>query len=68
MGSKGLLYDREWVLVSDTGVTIGQKREPSICLLKPYIDLTHRKIILSFPGSSHFSLLNIIIFVLLAES
>ncbi|XP_059179116.1 molybdenum cofactor sulfurase-like [Physella acuta] len=56
MGSKGLLYDREWVLVSDTGVTIGQKREPRICLLKPYIDLDSRKLILSFPDASPFEL------------
>lgn len=50
MSSKGLLYDREWVLVSDTGVTIGQKREPRICLLVPNIDLARKKLILSFPG------------------
>ncbi|KAI8767171.1 molybdenum cofactor sulfurase, partial [Biomphalaria glabrata] len=56
MSSKGLLYDREWVLVNDTGVTIGQKREPKICLLSPYIDLTNKKLILSFPGSSSFEL------------
>ncbi|KAH9492406.1 hypothetical protein Btru_051037 [Bulinus truncatus] len=56
MSSKGLLYDREWVLVSDTGVTIGQKREPKICLLTPYIDLTRGKLILSFPGASDFEL------------
>ncbi|CAG5130898.1 unnamed protein product [Candidula unifasciata] len=56
MSSKGLLYDREWVLVSDTGVTIGQKREPRICLLSPFIDLERRKLVLSFPGASPFEL------------
>ncbi|CAL1547716.1 unnamed protein product [Lymnaea stagnalis] len=56
MSSKGLLYDREWVLVSDTGVTIGQKREPKICLLSPFIDLTNRKLILSFQGAEPFEL------------
>ncbi|BFZ22694.1 hypothetical protein BsWGS_25733 [Bradybaena similaris] len=56
MCSKGLLYDREWVLVSDTGVTIGQKREPRICLLSPYIDLERKKLVLSIPGASPFEL------------
>ncbi|XP_012937737.1 molybdenum cofactor sulfurase, partial [Aplysia californica] len=56
MGTKGLLYDREWILVSDTGVTIGQKREPRICLLCPEINLSTRKLILSFPGASPFEL------------
>ncbi|XP_005112843.2 molybdenum cofactor sulfurase [Aplysia californica] len=56
MGTKGLLYDREWILVSDTGVTIGQKREPRICLLCPEINLHTRKLILSFPGASPFEL------------
>ncbi|XP_061178018.1 molybdenum cofactor sulfurase-like [Saccostrea echinata] len=39
IGSKGLLYDREWMIVSDNGVAISQKREPRLCLIKPSIDL-----------------------------
>ena len=56
MGEKGLLYDREWILVTDTGVTIGQKREPRICMLCPLIDLEMRRLILTFPGASPFYL------------
>ncbi|RUS71141.1 hypothetical protein EGW08_021094 [Elysia chlorotica] len=54
MGSKGLLYDREWVLVTDAGVTIGQKKIPQICMLRPHIDLESRRFTLNFPGKSDF--------------
>ncbi|GFO22945.1 molybdenum cofactor sulfurase [Plakobranchus ocellatus] len=56
MGSKGLLYDREWVLVTDAGVTIGQKRIPQICMLTPHIDLETRRFTLFFPGAQCFVL------------
>ncbi|GFR68356.1 molybdenum cofactor sulfurase, partial [Elysia marginata] len=56
MGSKGLLYDREWILVTDAGVTIGQKKIPQICMLTPHIDLETRRFTLFFPGAERFVL------------
>lgn len=56
MGTKGLLYDREWILVTDAGVTIGQKKIPQICMLTPHIDLETRRFTLFFPGAQCFVL------------
>ncbi|ESO86189.1 hypothetical protein LOTGIDRAFT_235545 [Lottia gigantea] len=47
--SKGLLYDRHWMIVSEAGVTISQKREPRLCLIKPFIDLHNNSIYLQYP-------------------
>jgi molybdenum cofactor sulfurtransferase len=48
----GLLYDRQWMIVSENGVTISQKREPKLCLIKPNIDLVNKTLTLTFPGNS----------------
>jgi molybdenum cofactor sulfurtransferase len=49
-GSKGLLYDREWMVVTPAGVCLTQKREPRLCLIRPSIDLNSRLLILHFSG------------------
>lgn len=54
-GPRGLLYDRTWMVVSDNGIALGQKREPRLCLLAPVIHLDSGKLELSFPGT-HASL------------
>lgn len=58
-GSKGLLYDREWMVVTPAGVCLTQKREPKLCLIRPSIDLSSRLLILHFSGELHivFSIL-----------
>jgi molybdenum cofactor sulfurtransferase len=35
----GLLYDREWSLIDETGAYINQKKMPHLCFLRPHIDL-----------------------------
>ncbi|PVD35835.1 hypothetical protein C0Q70_02804 [Pomacea canaliculata] len=50
-GPRGLLYDRTWMVVSDNGIALGQKREPRLCLLAPVIHLDSGKLELSFPGT-----------------
>lgn len=52
-GSKGLLYDREWMVVTAAGVCLTQKRGPKLCLIQPSIDLNSRLLILQFPGELH---------------
>ncbi|KAK3578357.1 hypothetical protein CHS0354_039070 [Potamilus streckersoni] len=47
---RGLLYDREWMIVSENGVALSQKREPKLCLLQPRIDLSDQILVLSYPG------------------
>ncbi|XP_062591879.1 molybdenum cofactor sulfurase-like [Saccostrea cucullata] len=48
IGPKGLLYDREWMIVSDNGVAISQKREPKLCLIKPSIELSQGTLTLQY--------------------
>lgn len=50
MSSKGLLHDRDWMIVTETGIAMSQKREPKLCLLKPSIDLKSQTLTLEFPG------------------
>ncbi|XP_014203727.1 molybdenum cofactor sulfurase 3 [Copidosoma floridanum] len=47
--SKGLLYDREWMIVTSAGVSLTQKHEVRLCLIKPVIDLKNNELILNYP-------------------
>lgn len=49
--SKGLQYDREWMIVSSSGVCLTQKQETKLCLLMPVIDLKCDSLKLNFPGN-----------------
>lgn len=49
--AKGLAWDREWCLVHEgTNVALSQKRCPRMALLQPSIDLTQRKLSISYKG------------------
>lgn len=50
LGDRGLLYDREWMIVTHTGIAMSQKRETRLCLLQPSIDLGKGLLMLCFPG------------------
>lgn len=50
--SKGLQYDREWMIVSSSGVCLTQKQETKLCLLMPIIDLKNNVLKLNFPGNN----------------
>ncbi|XP_071100767.1 molybdenum cofactor sulfurase-like [Haliotis cracherodii] len=56
VGPRGLLYDREWMIVSESGVTLGQKREPKLCLLQPSIDRLSNTLTLSFPETQSITM------------
>ncbi|KAI0207670.1 Molybdenum cofactor sulfurase [Lamellibrachia satsuma] len=47
---QGLLYDRQWMIVNQSGVCVSQKREPRMCLLQPLVDCERSIMVLSFPG------------------
>lgn len=53
IGSRGFLYDREWMVVTPAGVCLTQKQDTKLCLIQPSIDLSMRLLILQFPGKSH---------------
>uniref|UniRef100_T1ISR7 Molybdenum cofactor sulfurase n=1 Tax=Strigamia maritima TaxID=126957 RepID=T1ISR7_STRMM len=50
IGKRGLLYDREWVVVDANGVTLTQKKEPRLCFIRPEIDLENRLLHLHSEG------------------
>lgn len=47
---RGLLNDREWMIVNDSGTCINQKRESRLCLIQPSIDENEKELILSYSG------------------
>ncbi|XP_052597641.1 molybdenum cofactor sulfurase isoform X2 [Peromyscus californicus insignis] len=50
VGSKGLLYDRSWMIVNHNGVCLSQKQEPRLCLIQPFIDLQRRIMVIKAKG------------------
>ncbi|XP_058791416.1 molybdenum cofactor sulfurase 3 [Phymastichus coffea] len=48
--SKGLQYDREWMIVTSLGVCLTQKQETKLCLLMPVVDLKHNVLKLNYPN------------------
>lgn len=54
IGDRGFLYDRTWMVVTENGVALGQKREPKLCLLRPVIHLDRGTMELTFPDVASF--------------
>jgi molybdenum cofactor sulfurtransferase len=54
IGSKGFEYDREWMIVKDNGVCLTQKQNTRMCLIKPFLDLKRRLLILNCKGKYVF--------------
>lgn len=50
LSAKGLLYDREWMIVNYDGLAITQKHSTIMCLIQPAFDFNTNELILSFPG------------------
>ncbi|ERE82231.1 MOSC domain-containing protein 2 [Cricetulus griseus] len=50
VGSKGLLYDRSWMVVNHNGICLSQKQEPRLCLIQPFIDLQQRIMVIKAKG------------------
>lgn len=46
--SRGLKWDREWLIVRENGVAMTQKQDTRLCMIKPRI--TDSELILSYPG------------------
>ena len=47
---KGLAYDRQWMIVDESGASVGLKRSPQMCKIKPIVDEQQGILILNFPG------------------
>ncbi|KAH9646372.1 Molybdenum cofactor sulfurase [Citrus sinensis] len=47
--STGLLHDREWLLKSQTGEILTQKKVPEMCLISTYIDLNQEILVVKSP-------------------
>lgn len=47
----GLLYDRNWAVVTESGKCMTQMEEPKLCLVHPYMDLQKGTITLKYAGN-----------------
>ncbi|XP_029046402.1 molybdenum cofactor sulfurase 3 isoform X2 [Osmia bicornis bicornis] len=52
LNSKGLQYDRKWMIVSSSGTCLTQKQHINLCLLKPIILQEKGIMQLNYPGIS----------------
>ena len=50
VSDKGLLHDREWMIVKPSGNCLTQKEEPRLCLIRPYLDLDKATLSLTIEG------------------
>ncbi|XP_064078454.1 molybdenum cofactor sulfurase-like [Macrobrachium nipponense] len=55
VASEGLQYDRKWMVVTDAGVTMTQKRLPQMCLIRTRIDLESNTLTLFYEGKGECS-------------
>ncbi|XP_068860263.1 molybdenum cofactor sulfurase [Aphelocoma coerulescens] len=55
VGSQGLLYDRNWMVVNHNGVCMTQKQEPRLCLVNPSIDLKQKIMVIQAEGMDPIS-------------
>lgn len=49
--SKGLKFDREWMIVNSQGTAFTQKNNKKLCLIKPRIDLEKQVLQIEFKGT-----------------
>ncbi|XP_065053693.1 molybdenum cofactor sulfurase-like [Rhopilema esculentum] len=52
VSDRGLLYDREWMIITEYGSVLTQKKEPRMVFIKPAIDINKGVLILSCEGYS----------------
>ena len=50
LSSKGLLYDREWMVLSQHNSVLSQKQENKLCLVQPSVELESQRLILRAQG------------------
>ena len=50
LSEKGLLYDREWLVLAENGVALNQKQDSQLCTISPCVDLEQGTLTLSAPG------------------
>ncbi|KAG5317402.1 MOCO1 sulfurase, partial [Pseudoatta argentina] len=50
LNSKGLEYDREWMIMTSSGTCLTQKHYTNLCLLKPIIVKKQKNMKLTYPG------------------
>ena len=51
IGSGGLLHDREWMIVTSSGVCVNQKRQTKLAMIQPSVDRGRGVLTLDFPGT-----------------
>jgi len=56
LGERGLLYDRQWMVIQNNTIPLTQKRVPQMCLIKPTLDRIKQLLTLTFPGVEDLSI------------
>ncbi|KAL1465074.1 hypothetical protein WDU94_004669 [Cyamophila willieti] len=51
VNASGLKYDRQWMIVTDSGVALTQKLEKNLCFIHPNFDFTSNLMILTYKNS-----------------
>lgn len=54
LNSKGLEYDREWMIMTSSGTCLTQKHHTNLCLLKPVIFREQKIMKLTYPGNNFY--------------
>ncbi|KAK4303906.1 hypothetical protein Pmani_024112 [Petrolisthes manimaculis] len=55
LGCSGLEYDRGWMVVTEAGVTLTQKRAPHMALISPLVDINSQTLVLRCKGKEDIS-------------
>lgn len=53
LNAKGLEYDREWMIVTSSGICLTQKHQTNLCSLKPVILRKEKIMKLMYPGTKN---------------
>ena len=51
VGTRGLKWDREWMIINERGACLSQKQEPRLSLIRPSIDLKTEMMTLTVTGN-----------------
>lgn len=49
LSARGLRYDREWMIITETGTSFTQKNSTRLCMIRPEINLADHSMTLQFP-------------------
>jgi len=58
LNGRGLDGDRLFMIVTETGACVSQKRAPQLCLIQPSISSSQQQLVLSHPSQFIYNICN----------